>query len=672
MTGAEAVAALRDAGIEIDEGALAGLMAGVVAAPVAPGDAWTDLFGGNLPASARAALIAHRAALAEKDASGLGPGPVPKERLDAVRREMAGQGLDGFLIPRTDEYQGEYIPARANRLEWITGFTGSAGAGVVGTDQAAIFVDGRYTLQVQSQVDTDSFTVRHLISEPVTDYIEKAFSGGQRIGYDPWLHTQSGLAALKKAAGRSGARLEPVAVNPVDAAWGAQPAAPLSPIRPHGLDYAGETSSDKRARLAEALTDKGVDAAVITASDSIAWLLNVRGGDVSHCPLPLSFAILRADGSLDWYLDKRKLTEGLQEHLGNRVALYDIDEFPDALTTLGAAGAAVQADPATSAALVFDKLVEGGARIVEGSDPCLLPKARKNAVELAGTRAAHTRDGAAVSRFLSWLPGAVAAGGVTEISAADTLQAYRFRDPLIRDLSFDTISGAGSDGAIVHYRVTEQTDRPLKEGELYLVDSGGQYLDGTTDITRTIALGEPNDEMKDRFTRVLKGHIAIATARFPAGVSGGQLDALARQYLWSIGLDFDHGTGHGVGSYLNVHEGPQRIAKGSLGVPLEAGMILSNEPGFYKTGAYGIRIENLVVVTELAGQGAGDKPLMGFETITFAPIDLNLVEPGMLTEAERAWLNSYHAQVREKVAPQLTADEDAETLAWLQSATRSV
>jgi len=672
MTGAEAVAALRDAGIEIDEGALAGLMAGVVAAPDAPGDTWTDLLGGDLSDAARAALIAHRATLTSEDTSGLGPGPVPNERLAAVRREMAAQGLDGFVVPRTDEYQGEYIPARANRLEWVTGFNGSAGAGVIGADHAAIFVDGRYTLQVQSQVDTGSFTVRHLISEPVSDYIEQAFSTGARIGYDAWLHTQAGLTALKKAANRAGAQLVPVAVNPVDAAWKTQPSAPLSPIRPHALDYAGETSSDKRARLAEALTEKVVDAAVITASDSIAWLLNVRGGDVSHCPLPLSFAVLRADGALDWYVDRRKLTEGLQEHLGNRVALHDIDAFPDALSALGAEGAAVQADPATTAALVFDKLAEGGARIVEGSDPCLLPKARKNAVELAGTRAAHTRDGAAVSRFLAWLPGAVAAGGVTEISAADKLQAFRFRDPLIRDLSFDTISGAGSDGAIVHYRVTEQTDRPLKQGELYLVDSGGQYLDGTTDITRTIALGQPGDEMKDRFTRVLKGHIAIATARFPAGVSGGQLDALARQYLWSVGLDFDHGTGHGVGSYLNVHEGPQRIAKGSLGVPLEAGMILSNEPGFYKTGAYGIRIENLVVVTELAGQGAGDKPLMGFETITFAPIDLNLVEPGMLTEAERAWLNDYHGQVREKVAPQLAAGEDAEAAAWLEEATRPI
>ena len=457
MTGAEAVAALREAGIEIDEGALAGLMAGVVAAPEVPGDTWTDLLGGDLPEPARAALVAHRATLAELDASGLGPGPVPKDRLEAVRREMANQKLDGFVVPRTDEYQGEYIPARANRLEWITGFTGSAGAGVVGMDHAAVFVDGRYTLQVQSQVDTGAFTVRHLISEPVSDYIEQAFSAGQRIGYDAWLHTQSGLAALKKAAGKVGAQLVPVTANPVDAAWDTQPAAPLSPIRPHGLDYAGETSSDKRAALAESLTEKGIDAAVITASDSIAWLLNVRGGDVSHCPLPLSFAVLRADGSLDWYLDRRKLTEGLQEHLGNRVALYGIDEFPDALTALGAEGAAVQADPATTAALVFDKLADGGARIVEGSDPCLLPKARKNAVELAGTRAAHTRDGAAVSRFLSWLPGAVAAGGVTEISAADKLQAYRFRDPLIRDLSFDTISGAGSDGAIVHYRVTEQT-----------------------------------------------------------------------------------------------------------------------------------------------------------------------------------------------------------------------
>ena len=672
MTGAEAVAALREAGVEIDDAAFAEFMAGVVAAPALKGDEWVNLLGPDLPGQVKRSLVLHRDWLSEQDGSGLGDSPAPSDRLASVRENMRAQNLDGLIVPRTDEYQGEYIPARANRLQWVTGFSGSAGAGVIGLDTAAIFVDGRYTLQVQTQVDTDAFIVRHLVTEPVASYLEETFSSGHRVGYDAWLHTQSGLAGLKRAAARAGFDLMPISGNPIDQSWPTQPAPPLSPIRPHELEYAGETSSDKRARLAESLGEKGRDAAIITASDSIAWLLNVRGGDVSHCPLPLSFAILRSDGALDWYLDKRKLTPGLQEHLGNRVALYDIEEFPDALESLGAEGLTVQADPATTAAMVFDRLVAGGAKVVEGSDPCLLPKACKNAVELAGTKAAHTRDGAAVSRFLAWLPEAVANGGVTEISAADKLQAFRFRDPLIRDLSFDTISGAGPDGAIVHYRVTEQTDRPLKQGELYLVDSGGQYLDGTTDITRTIALGAPTDEMKDRFTRVLKGHIAIATARFPAGVSGGQLDALARQYLWQVGLDFDHGTGHGVGSYLNVHEGPQRIAKGSLGVPLEAGMILSNEPGFYKTGAYGIRIENLVIVIELAGHAAGEKPLLGFETITFAPIDLNLVDTGMLTDDERAWLNAYHRQVREKVAPQLADSKDADAAAWLEHATRKI
>ncbi|RVU34626.1 aminopeptidase P family protein [Hwanghaeella grinnelliae] len=670
MTVSEAVNLLRESGVDIHDADLTSFLKGVVAGPRQLDTAWMDLLGGGLSPAARDALDQCRAELEQSLDTGLGPGPAPAERLDQLRKELAERGLDGLVIPRTDEFQGEYIPARADRLEWLTGFNGSAGAAVVGQTKAAIFVDGRYTLQVEDQVDTERFTVRHLVSEPVPDYLEQVFGPDQKIGFDPWLHTRNGLLGLQRAAKKAGFTLVPLDDNPIDAVWKTQPAAPLTPVRPHDMAYAGEASASKRERLSEVLKKDGLKAAVITASDSIAWLLNVRGGDVSRCPLPLSFAILHDDSTVDWFIDDRKLLPGLTDHLGNGVAVRPFDDFANALAGLGADGAAVRADPATAASVVFDKLLEGGAKVVEDSDPCLLPKACKNDVELAGTRAAHGRDGAAVTRFLSWLPAAVEAGGVTELSAADQLQAFRFRDPLIRDLSFDTISGAGPDGAIVHYRVTEETDRPLRPGELYLVDSGGQYLDGTTDITRTIAIGEPTAEMKDRFTRVLKGHIAIATARFPAGVNGGQLDGFARQFLWSVGLDFDHGTGHGVGSYLNVHEGPQRISKGVGGVSLQPGMILSNEPGFYKTGEYGIRIENLVVVTELEGQGLGEKPLLGFETITFAPIDLNLVEVSLMTESERAWLNDYHAEVRRKVAPQLM--DDAKAVAWLENATRPI
>ncbi|MDJ0686704.1 MAG: aminopeptidase P family protein [Alphaproteobacteria bacterium] len=671
MTAAETLEALRRAGVALDEASFADLMAGLIAAPAPRDDGWIDLIDPDLPDAARAALRAHRDAVAKSVDPGFTDGPAPPERLDALRDQLRALGLDGFIIVRTDEFQGEYLPVRADRLHWLSGFSGSAGAAVVGLDQAAIFIDGRYTLQVRDQVDTDRFTPRHLISEPMADYLAEAFENGARIGFDPWLHTQSGGARLQAAAEKAGVHLVPLAENPIDTVWDDQPAPPIAPVRPHDLRYAGESSADKRARLSESLTEQGVDAAVITASDSIAWLLNARGGDVGHCPLPLSFAILRQDGTVAWYIDQRKLAPGLREHLGNGVSVEDFDAFLDGLAALGAAGAKVLADPAHTARKVFDALSEAGATIVEGDDPCLLPKALKNPVELDGTRAAHRRDGAAVSRFLSWIDREAPKGGATEISAADRLEAFRFQDDKITDLSFDTISGAGSDGAIVHYRVTEKTDRALQPGELYLVDSGGQYLDGTTDITRTVAIGAPSDEMKDRFTRVLKGHIAIARARFPEGVNGAQIDSFARQHLWDVGLDFDHGTGHGVGSYLNVHEGPQRIAKGG-NQALQPGMILSNEPGYYKTGAYGIRIENLVVVVALEGQGQGDKRLYGFETITFAPIDLNLVDVSLLTEDERAWLNDYHAETRAKVAPQLTDEEDADARAWLEQATRAV
>jgi Xaa-Pro aminopeptidase len=407
---------------------------------------------------------------------------------------------------------------------------------------------------------------------------------------------------------------------------------------------------------------------VLTQPDSIAWLLNVRGGDVARTPLPLSFAVLHVDATVDWCVDPAKRSTALAAHLGNAVTLHPMDAFGDLLDALGARGAGVQVSPETSAAWVVERLTDAGAELVRSADPVTALKARKNPVEIAGSRAAHARDGAALARFLAWLDRETAVRPVGEIEAAERLASLRAEGTHFRDLSFDTISGSGSHGAIVHYRVTPRSDRLLLSGELYLVDSGAQYLDGTTDVTRTVAIGAPGDEMRERFTLVLKGHIAVATARFPAGTTGAQLDTLARQFLWRAGLDYDHGTGHGVGSYLGVHEGPQRISKLGTGAALEPGMIVSNEPGYYKAGEYGIRIENLVAVVEAPPVAGGEKALLEFETLTLAPIDRRLVATSLLTGDERTWLDAYHARVRATIGPRL----DAATRAWLEQATAAV
>ncbi|HEY7610978.1 MAG TPA: aminopeptidase family protein P, partial [Alphaproteobacteria bacterium] len=449
--------------------------------------------------------------------------------------------------------------------------------------------------------------------------------------------------------------------NAVDAIWADRPPPPAAPIVPHGAEFAGPPSAEKRADIAKKLAADGIAAAVLTLPDSIAWLLNVRGADVAHSPLPLSFAILKRDGAVDWFVDPRKLTPELGPHLGAEVRARAPAEFAASLAAYR--GEKVQADPATAAAWIFDRLDEAGAIVVRDADPCLMPKACKNEVELAGIRAAHRRDGAALSKFLAWVVRTAPQGGVSEMAAADKLEAFRRQSNLLRDLSFSTISGAGPNGAIVHYRATEKSDRALKAGELYLVDSGGQYPDGTTDVTRTIAIGAPTPEMRKHFTLVLKGHIALATARFPAGTSGSQLDALARVALWREGLDYDHGTGHGVGQYLCVHEGPQRISKLPNTVALRPGMVVSNEPGYYKAGAYGIRIENLVAVTKLGESEAGE--ILGFETLTLAPVDRALVDTALLSAEEIAWLDAYHARVRAEIGPQL----EGEARAWLDAAT---
>ena len=546
-------------------------------------------------------------------------------RLAALRGELAKRELDGFLVPRADEHQGEYVPKRAERLAWLTAFTGSAGAAVVLKDRAVIFVDGRYTLQVREQTDTRLFEPRDLVAEGPAAWIAANAPKGTRIGYDPWLHTANGLDLLRNAAAQAGAELVACETNPIDAVWTDQPGPPLVKAAPHALGLAGEAAESKRLRIAEELRKGHADAGVITLPDSICWLLNLRGGDIPHTPFVLSFAIIHADGSTDLFMDARKNSPELAQHLGNAVRLRDPEEFPRALDDL--ANKAVIADPANCAAAVFDRLQRAGARIHRGPDPCQLPKACKNPVEIEGMRKVHIRDGAALTRFLAWIAREAPRGHLTEIQAAEALEGYRRATDSFIDISFDSISGAGANAALPHYRVTRSSNRPIRRDEIYLIDSGGQYPDGTTDVTRTMIVGMPTPEMRDRFTRVLKGHIALATARFPEGTTGAALDAFARKPLWEAGLDYDHGTGHGVGAYLSVHEGPQNISKRPITQTLKPGMICSNEPGYYKEGEYGIRIENLVVVGEPETIPGGDRPMMAFETITLAPIDLELVEP---------------------------------------------
>jgi len=586
-------------------------------------------------------------------------------RLAALRAELARRGLDGFVVPHSDQHMGEYLPAFAERLAWLTAFTGSAGAAVVLTDKAAIFVDGRYTLQVRKQTDTKLFEPRDLVAEGPPGWIADALPHGAKLGYDPWLHTAHGVAHLKAAAEKAGGSLVAVETNPIDAVWTDQPAPPVSPAKPHALNLSGEQSEAKRLQLGDGLKKIGAEAAVITLADSVCWLLNMRGHDVPHTPFTLAFAILHDDGGADLFLDPAKRTPELMAHLGNSVQVHNPSEFTAALDAMK--GKSVLADPTTAAAAIFDRLNKAGAKIKQAADPCQLPKACKNALEIEGMRKAHIRDGSALARFLAWFAVNAAGGELTEIDAAETLEGFRRATGVLSDVSFDTISGAGSNGAIVHYRVTRSTNRTIRSGEMFLLDSGAQYPDGTTDVTRTIMVGESTPEMRDRFTRVLKGHIALATARFPEGTIGMQLDSFARRPLWEAGLDYDHGTGHGVGSYLSVHEGPQNISKKPVLQALKPGMVCSNEPGFYKAGAFGIRIENLVVVGEPEDVG-GDRPMMGFETITLAPIALNLVEPSLLTVEEKGWLNAYHARVRETIAPLV----DEETRAWLDRATRSI
>jgi len=572
-----------------------------------------------------------------------GPKHVP-----LIRKAMADQGLDGLLVPHEDEHQNEYLPAANDRLAWATGFTGSAGAAVILKDRAAVFVDGRYTLQVREQVDPSMFEIRDLVEGGVPAYLETA--RGAVIGYDPRLHSPDALAALSRAADKAGATLKPVDPNPLDTAWGSsRPQQPKAPVVPQALVNTGEDSTAKRSRLGEAIKAMGADASVITAPASIAWLFNVRGGDVIRTPLPLSQAILRSDGTARLFLDPDKVTEDLPAWLGNQVSLEPPSALESALDSLK--GSTVLIDPGQSSAWYFDRLSAAGAKVLRGMDPCTLPRACKNDVEIAGTRNAHRRDGAALSRFLHWLATEGQINPPDEKEAVAKLEAFRDATGSLQDLSFDTIGAANGHGALPHYHPSDRTNERARQGSLLLIDSGGQYLDGTTDVTRTIAIGEPTDEMRRRNTLVLKGHLALARLRFPAGTTGSAIDAFARAALWAAGLDYDHGTGHGVGVYLGVHEGPHRIAKAPNTIALQTGMIVSNEPGYYKSGEYGIRIENLEVVMPAEPIPGGERPMHRFEALTLAPIDRRLVVVEMLNAEERAQFDAYHARVLREIAP---------------------
>jgi len=618
--------------------------------------------------------------------------PEPRQtgagRVEQLRRLLVKAGLDALLVPRADEHQGEYVPAAAERLKWLTGFSGSAGLAVVARSTAALFVDGRYVVQAPGQVDGRIFEVLQAPEAKLEGWLGKRLKAGDVVGFDPMLHSQAMVEELTKSLLGKGIELLAIrGKNLVDQIWGAaRPDPPVGPIVVHPMRYAGKAAEQKIAELQASLRKEGEDAVILTLPDSIAWLFNIRGSDVAHNPVPLAFALVPASGKPELFVDRNKLSAEAAAHLaklakimadakrakpgprGEQRSDIAVRQSLDArLRALKAAPKRIRLDPATASSWFFRRLQGAKATIVRGADPCLLPKARKNATEIKGARAAHARDGAAVVRFLAWLDREAPAGALDEITTSRRLEEIRSQTQALKEISFDTISGAGPNGAIVHYRVTTATNRKLRSGELYLVDSGAQYLDGTTDITRTVAIGEPTREMCERFTLVLKGHIAIATARFPRGTRGIDLDPFARRALWEAGLDFDHGTGHGIGSYLSVHEGPQSISRRGMTM-LEPGMIVSNEPGYYKAGSYGIRIENLLLVTEAAKVAGGEREVMGFETLTLVPIDRRLVLPELLSAPELSWLDAYHARVRQILGPELGAADRA----WLEAATAPI
>ncbi len=586
------------------------------------------------------------------------------ERVKELRRLMTGAHVDAYLVPRADEHQGEYVPPSAERLKWLTGFSGSAGLAIVARKAAALFVDGRYTVQARTEVDASAFEVSALPRARITEWLVEKLGRGQAIGFDPRLHTVSEIERLEAALKPKGIKLKALGRNLVDRLWGRdRPHPPVNPVTMHPLKFAGRAAEDKIVDIQKRLKADGHDAAILTLSDSVAWAFNIRGSDIPHSPVALSFAIVPQAGRPELFIAPEKLDTSARSQLEAFAKLSPPGALADRLKALSKSRKRVRLDPHT-AAFWFARALGGARRIARGPDPCLALKAVKNAAEIKGARAAQLRDGIAVTRFLGWLDAHAPSGEIDEIEAVRQLELFRRATNQLREISFDTISGSGPNGAIVHYRVNEATNRKLRPGELFLIDSGAQYLDGTTDITRTVAVGKPTPEMRERFTLVLKGHIAIATARFPEGTRGIDLDPLARLALWQHGLDYDHGTGHGVGSYLSVHEGPQSISRAGMAV-LVPGMICSNEPGYYKEGAYGIRIENMVLVTGLQKLPGGDREMMGFETLTVAPIDRRLIAKELLSAGEIAWLDAYHARVLHTIGPEL----DAKTRSWLELAT---
>ena len=584
-------------------------------------------------------------------------------RLAAFREELARRKLTGFVIPRADQQQNEYVAPSEERLAWLTGFTGSAGMAMVLTQEAAVFVDGRYTLQAAKQVDRKAWGVEPLADPPPENWLAKHLVAGDRLGFDPWLHTTAAAERLAAACAKAGAELIAVDSNPLDSVWTERPAPPLGPVAVHGTQFSGEAETEKLRRIRLEIIRLGVDALVLSDSHAVAWTFNIRGADVSHTPLPLSYALVPKDGRPTVFIDHRKLSNSARDHLEQTADVEAPDALTPKLSELARRGASIALDNATAADALSRLIVTAGGKPVRGNDPVSLLKAVKNITEIEGTRTAHRRDAVALTRFLAWIDREAPSGALTEIDTVEALETFRRETGALKDVSFPTIAGTGPNGAIVHYRVTRMSNRRISPGDLLLIDSGAQYEDGTTDVTRTIAIGQPTPEMRDRFTRVLRGHIAIARAVFPDGTTGAQIDSLARQFLWQAGIDFEHGTGHGVGSYLSVHEGPARISK--LGTtPLRRGMILSNEPGYYKTDGFGIRIENLELVIGVDIAGA-EKPVNGFETLTLAPIDRSLIDLKMISTAELDWFNDYHARVRREVRPHV----DEATKVWLDAAT---
>ncbi|RUO98318.1 aminopeptidase P family protein [Hyphomicrobium sp.] len=588
------------------------------------------------------------------------------ERVKALRAAMAKEKIDAVLVPRADKHQGEYVPACAERLKWLTGFSGSAGIAVVAKKAAVLMIDGRYTVQAAAETDTKVFEVSLMPRAKLGEWLAKSVGKGGIVGFDPWNHTAGEIGRLKAVLEPKGIKLKALPKNPINTIWGKdRPKPPLNPVIAQPIAFAGRTAADKVAEIQTRLKEDGQSAVILTLPDSICWLFNIRGSDVAHNPVVLAFAIVPASGKAELFIAPDRVDDDARASIASVAKLISPAMLPNRVNELKLKGRRVRLDPETAAYWFEQKL---GAKLVSrGQDPCILPKAIKSDAEVIGARAAHVRDGHAVVRFLGWLDDWASDGTLDEITAVQKLEEFRRDTNMLRDVSFPTISGSGPNGAIVHYRVTEESNRRVQPGELFLIDSGGQYPDGTTDITRTVAVGTPTEDMRRHFTAVLKGHIAVATARFPKGTRGIDLDPFARRALWQIGADFDHGTGHGIGSYLSVHEGPQSISRAGMAV-LHPGMLISNEPGYYKVGEYGIRIENVVLVTMPETVEGGDRETMAFETLTLAPIDRRLILPEMLEAGERDWLNTYHKHVYDTLAPGL----DPSTRNWLKQATQEI